>query len=201
MDPNQNINFFDRAYINLHETYRELAQPLIGLDLMDLINAVAIANPSGNGNTQLYDAEHQKIYEHRTKLYIVQKTRTYILGLHEHLSLDENMATFVSLRQLKKLIKAFQYDKKRISCYSLIYIYIIYTLLEGKSSKAQECQNYLQALDTLVYQYYENNPNDQLAEFLHGCFQPINEAIRTNNTLLENNLLPTVPRNHPQDIE
>lgn len=195
------MNFFNRAYINLPNTFDEQKCLLQNLNLNNLITAVAIANPSGDGDTQLYSHDNHELYIGRTKAYIVQKTKKYILGMAEHFCPEENMATFVSLRQLKKLIKAFDNDKKRISCYGLIYIYVIYTLLKGKSSKANDCRKYLETLHILVNSYFEHNPDDQLAAFFLGCFSPICQAMENGNTTLQNNHLPSVPRNQPKDAE
>ena len=197
----QTMSFFDRAYINLPKTFDEQEQFLSNLNLEDLIMAVAIANPSGDGDSQLYNRDTHEFYSGRTKSYIVQKTKKYILGMPEHFSPEENMATFVSLRQLKKLIKSFYNDKKRISCYGLIYVYVIYTLLKGKSSKADDCLKYLEALYTLVSNYFEHNPDDQLAAFFLGCYKLIYQAIKNGNTTLHNNQLPPIPRNQPKDDE
>ncbi|MBD5552677.1 MAG: hypothetical protein HDQ96_16175 [Lachnospiraceae bacterium] len=191
----------ERAYINLSETYNETKEFLNSLNLMELINAVAKANPFGDGDVQLYDMDTHMFYEGRTKKFIVQKTKAFILGMPERFSLEENMATFVSLRQLKRLIKAFEDEKKHISCYSLIYLYVMYTLLYGKSPKANECLKYIETLHIIVGNYFENNPDDQLAEFFYGCHHPICKAIEAGNIALSNNQLPPVPRNKPQDEE
>ena len=194
------INCFDRVYINLPETYDEEKVLMGKLHLPDLIYAVAKANPYGNGNTILYDENSHEFYEGRTKSFIVQTTKEYISKIPECFSPEENMATFVSLRQFKKLIYAFEKKKKRISCYGLIYLYIIYTLLKkGKSPKEKECKRYLEVLDNLVSGYLENNPSDELALFFHGCYKQIIKAIEENNINLDPNLLPKVPRNHPND--
>lgn len=192
---------FDRAYINLPETYNEPKDFFKSLNPMELIIAVAKANPSGDGDVQLYDMDTHMFYERRTKIYIVQKTKAFILGMPERFSIEENMATFVSLRQLKNLIKSFEQDKKRISCYGLIYLYVIYTLLQDKSSQATECLKYIETLHNIVGNYFENNPDDQLAEFFYGCYAPISRAIGARNIALPNSQLPPVPRNRPQDEE
>lgn len=192
---------FDRAYINLPETYNEPKEFFKSLNLMELIIAVAKANPLGDGDIQLYDMDTHMFYERRTKIYIVQKTKAFILGMPERFSPEENMATFVSLRQLKNLIKSFEKDKKRISCYSLIYLYVMYTLLHGKSPKETECLKYIETLYLIVGDYFENNPDDQLAEFFNGCHTPICRAIEARDIALQNNQLPPVPRNQPKDEE
>lgn len=198
---NIDIPFLARAYINLPETYDEAKHYFQNLDLLDLILAVAKANPNGDGSNLLYDINTNMFYERRTKEFIVRKTKAFILGMPERFNPDENMANFVSLRQLKNLIKAFKHDKKRISCYGLIYLYVIYTLLQDKSSKANECQTFITALYILIGDYFENFPNDQLAEFFYECYNPIFKAINSKNTNLQNNQLPSIPRKHPREDE
>jgi len=199
MNMDINLHCFERAYINLPKTYDTSKSVLQNLNLMDLILAVAKANPNGDGDEQLYDMATHMFYAGRTKAYIVRKTKEYILGMSERFSPEENMANFVSLRQLKKLIIAFIRDKKRISGYSLIYIYVIYTLIKNKSSEASKCQTYLNALYIVIGEYFEDNPDDQLAEFFYGCYEPIIKAIKAGNIELHNEQLPPIPRNHPQD--
>lgn len=195
------LSYFDRVYINLPETYNEPNVFSESPNLMKLIEEVARVNPSGDSDMQLYDIDTQMFYARRTKIYVVKKTKEFILGMPERFSLEENMATFVSLRQLKNLIKSFEHDKKRISCYGLIYLYVIYTLLHGKSSIAAECSEYIKALYNIIYKYFEDNPDDQLAEFFYECYAPIIRAIQDEDIALPNNQLPPVPRNHPHDEE
>lgn len=191
------ISFFERAYINLPTSYIGLEH----LDFMPLIHAVAKANPEGDGDIPLYNTATHEIFEKRTKIFLVKKTRRYILGMPERFCENENMATFVSLRQLQNLIKAFNKDKKRISCYGLIYIYVIYTLLPTQSTEASACMEYLSALYNLIHRYLESNPDDELAVFFDGCYNPIGDAIKAKNIMLNNNQLPFIPRNHPQEDE
>lgn len=192
---------FYRAYINISKNYGEMCQFGAPLNLLDLIQEVAKSNPYGDGDVQLYEPTTHEFFERRTKIFIVKKTKKYILGMPERFCPDENMATFVSLRQLKNLIKSFNCAQKRISCYSLIYLYVIYTLLEGRSQKANDCLMYLEALASIVRRYFENNPDDQLAVFFNGCVIPISRAINSRNTFLQNDQLPSVPRNHLRDDE
>ena len=190
---------FDRVYINIGELYDENHEILDHLDLMPLIYAVAKANPAGDIEP-LYDRCRDEVFERRTKFFIVRRVEEYIFGMQEILSIDENMATFASKTQLNHLIRSFGMGKKRISCYALIYLYIIYTLLEGKSPLASECAEYVIAIHKLIMCYFEDHPKDQLAEFAHGCFDPIIQAVKEGNTTLENGELPFRPRKHPKNI-
>lgn len=192
-------SYFDRAYINISGTDNKIIEIDHKKNFMDLIRAVAVANPFGDGDEQLYNNITHEVYEGRTKSYIVKKTKTYILGITQRYSAEENMATYVSLRQLKYLIKAFEREKKRISCYSLIYVYIIYTLIKNKSPEARDCIIYLNALYKCVEKYFISNPDDQLAAFFSDCYKPILEAIQNESEVLDVKRLPSVPRNNPND--
>ena len=190
---------FDRVYMNIDELYDENHEILDHLDMGSLIRAVAKANPTGDIEP-LYDEYNDEVFEGRTKLFIVRRAEEYIVGMQEILSTEENMATFASKKQLNNLIRSFRMGKKRISCYALIYLYIIYTLLEGKSSQASECAKYVVAIHELIMCYFEDHPKDKLAEFAHGCFDPIIQAVKARNTALENGELPFRPRKHPKNI-
>lgn len=190
---------FDRVYMNIDELYDENHEILDHLDMTPLIHAVAKENPAGDIEP-LYDRCNDEVFEGRTKHFIARRVNAYIVGMQEILSIEENMATFASKKQLNNLIRSFGAGKKRISCYALIYLYIIYTLLEGKSPLASECAEYVIAIHELIMCYFEDHPKDQLAEFAHGCFDPIIRAVKERNTALENRKLPFRPRKHPKNI-
>ncbi len=190
---------FDRVYINIDELYDENHEILDHLDMLPLIHAVARANPAGDIEP-LYDKSNDEVFERRTKFFIVRRVEEYIVGIQEILSIDENMATFASKKQLNNLIRSFGAGKKRISCYALVYLYVIYTLLEGKSPLASKCAEYIIAIHELIMCYFEDHPTDQLAEFAHGCFDPIIRAVQERNTTLENGKLPFRPRKRPKNI-
>ena len=190
---------FDRVYINIDESYDENCEILNHLNMTALIYATAKANPTGDIEL-LYNRCKDEVFEGRTKRFIVRRVEEYIVGMQEILSIDENMATFASKKQLNNLTRSFGAGKKRISCYALIYLYVIYTLLEGKSTLASECAEYVIAIHELIMCYFEDHPDDQLAEFAHGCFDPIIQAMYEGNTALENVNLPFRPRRHPKNI-
>lgn len=191
------LKLCDRVYIRISNTYNNNLPVLTSLDLMSLIQDVAKANITGDGEC-LYDAETSKFYEKRTKKFIVKRTEAFIADLQEVPSQDENMATYASLTQLNRLVGAFSSKKKQISCYGLAYVYVIYTLLEGKSESAYLCAEYLSALHNLVSDYFEDHPADELAAFFHGCFDPIVDAVREKNINLSKQDLPPRPRKRPK---
>lgn len=188
------LSVIDRVYINISNMYNEHN---INMDIDHLINEVAKANPNGDV-LPLFDQETQKIFKGRTKRFIVKKVKAFVIDLFE-VDSDENMANFASIRQLEKLIKISSSDNKRISCYGLVYLYIIYTLLEGKSVAAEQCSTYVRFLHKIVLDYLKDNPDDNLAFFFQGCYRPIINAINAHNCCLDNHLLPPRPRKHPLD--
>lgn len=194
------FKYLSRVYIRIDGMY-DLQQFAFGsLDLMTLINEVAKANPSGDGEC-LYDTTFGKVCVRRTKVFIVRRVEAYISDLYEIHSEDENMANYASLKQLNKLISAFSSERKQISCYGLVYVYVMYTLLEGKSDYAASCAAYLVALYNLVAAYFENHPEDELAGFFYGCFDPIINAVQENNTNLDKAEIPHRPRKRPKPYD
>ena len=189
-----------RIYINVPDDYDFPQEPHMRLNMMDLVYEVAKANQLGDIEP-LYDPQSGKVYEGRTKSFIVRKTRQYVIGMNVFECDDENMSTIISKRQLNKLLHTFLSKKKRVSAYGLIYIYVIFTLLSGKVSSAGNCADYLLSLHGMVHSYYLNNPGDRLAAFFDQCFPLLIEAIRTQNTALDNALLPSIPRSHVKNDE
>lgn len=194
------IKLFHRVYIRISEMYNVQAAALASLNLMELIREVAKANPDGDIEP-LYDATTDKFYERRTKRFTVRKVNKFIAGMPEVLSTEENMASYASLKQLNLLIRAFDDGKKQISCFGLVYMYIIYTLLEGKSPAVKDCVAYVNVLYDLVVDYHEDHPEDEVVAFFLGCFAPILLAIKEKNTSLTNEELPPRPCKHPKEID
>lgn len=191
---------FHRVYIRISEMYN--LQPISpsSLNLMELLREVAKVNPDGDIEP-LYDVATGKIFEKRTKKYIVRMVNKFIAGIPEVLSTDENMASYASLKQLNLLIRAFDDGKKQISCFGLVYVYIMYTLLEGKSRAADGCASYVIILHDLVQGYYEDHPDDEVVAFFLGCFTPIIQAIRDKNLKLSGINLPSRPCKHPKETD
>lgn len=193
---------FDRVYINISSSYNEY---FLNINLQRLLDEVAIVNPDGDAECDsdiLYCHTEGKVYTGRTKKYVVKKVNAFIAGLQEEECLDDNMATFASKKQLENLIYASYSSKRKISCYSIIYFYIIFTLLYGKSQMADKCAEYVKALAKIIFSYFEDNKDDQLAAFCYECVSPIYNAIINHNCFLQCTALPSRPRKHPhQDFE
>lgn len=190
---------FLRVYIRISSGYDVAAEALKALNLLDLLKEVAKANPFGDIEP-LYDAKTDKFFEKRTKRYVVRKTNKFIAGILDAPSDNEDMANFASLNQLNLLIRAFNEDRKRISCFALVYVYVMYSLLEGKSPAAANCAKYVIVLYNLVHGYYEDHPDDEIVAFVIGCFEPIIRAIEARNLDLKASELPSRPCRHPREI-
>ena len=191
--------FFLRVYIRIGSGYDVVVAALKSLNLVDLLREVAKANPKGDTEL-LYDPKTEKFYEKRTKWYVVHKVNEFLKGLHDAPSDNEDMADFASMNQLNHLVRSFNADKKRISCFGLVYVYVIYSLLEGKSPASTDCARYVIVLHDLVAGYHEDHPDDEVVAFFIGCFEPIINAIRARNPNLTVSDLPGRPSRHPRDI-
>lgn len=189
---------FLRVYIRIDSGYDVATAALKSLNLLDLLKEVAKANPNGD-TAPLYDVTNGKFYEKRTKRFVVRKVNKFIAGIPDAPSENENMADFASLNQLNNLIRAFNEDKKRISCFGLVYVYVMYSLMEGQSPAA-DCANYVVALHNLVAGYHEDHPEDEVVAFFIGCFGPIIRAIQARNADLTGVHLPGRPCQHPKEI-
>lgn len=188
-----------RVYIRIGSGYDAKTEVLKSLNLLDLIKEVAKANPNAE-TSPLYDTLNGKFYEKRTKRFIVRKVNKFIAEIIDAPSDNENMANFASLNQMNFLIRAFNEEKKRLSGFGLAYLYIIYSLLEGKSPAAARCAQYVVALYNLVIGYHEDHPEDEVVAFFVGCFGPIICAIQAKDLNLTGNQLPGRPCRHPKEI-
>lgn len=188
------ISFFcDTVYLKMN------SDTLQTFDLNKQLEAVAKRHIVGDG-LNLINADTGKVCEKKTKKFIVGRTQKYILGLPERLCPEENMAQFVSLTQMQKLIYALsKKGRKEISCYSFVYIYIIYTLLDSNSEEARECIEIMRVLYDEIQCFYDANPTNQLAAFLIGCYTPIIQALYEQNKYLAAADLPAVPRKQVYD--
>ena len=184
----------DRVYIRVASSY-EISDAVGNFE--NLIAEVARHNTDANGCPLCnYDHGTEHIYLRKTKAFIVQKAKAYINEMAEEGNCAENMASFVSIKQLSRLMAAFEADQRCISCYSMVYIYIIYTLLEGKSKYAQECLSFAYWLANITEAYYKNNQGDVLSAFLCNCSSVIIHAIQDSDTALPVECLPKRPRKH-----
>lgn len=190
---------FFRVYIRISSGYDVAVAALKELDLFWLLKEVAKANPLGDVEP-LYDAKTDRFYEKRTKRFVVRKVNKFIAGILDAPSDEVDMADFASLNQLNLLIRAFNEDKKRISCFALVYIYVMYSLLAGKSSADSRCAEYVVALYNLIHGYHEDHPDDEVVAFVDGCFGPIIAAIEKEDPNLQIDDLPRRPSRHPKEI-
>lgn len=190
------MNSYHRITV-LGDVYLKIKEiPQKTYDLKLLINAVAKQHVVGDG-LLLIDTMNGQVYEKNTKKFIVGRARIFIQNLNERLCTEENMAEFVSVKQMNKLIAALSgKEKKEISCYSFVYIYIIYSLLPEGSTEAKECAEVMEIISKQIINFYNANPTNQLAAFLTGCYKPIVQAIKTNDNRLSAQNLPAVPRRH-----
>ena len=191
-------SIFDRVYVRIDGTYDLNADALRKVDILRLLRKVAQENPEGDGTEKIYDPSTEQLLEKKAKKYIVRMANRFIADMPEILSMTDNMAPFCSLNQFNRLACTFRGGKKSISCYALVYIYVMYTLLEEDCAEEKECEDAVIALYELVAAYHEDNPQDELAAFLLGCFGPIIRAIREKNTTLKNTDIPARVRKHPK---
>ena len=188
---------FLRVYIRISSEY-DVADVLNGLDLLELLKEVAKAKLN-DGGIVLYDPSAEKFFEKRTKQYVVHKVNDFIAEIHDVYSNTENMADFASLKQLNSLIRAFSktQERKQISCFALVYIYVMYTLL--KEASAARCAACVNALHEIVRSYHVDHPADEVAAFVVGCVEPVTQAIEARNLALNADALPGRPCRHPKN--
>lgn len=193
---------FLRVYIRISSEY-DVADAFYELDLLKLLEEVAKVTQTDDRKITLYDAGAKKFYEKRTKRYVVREVNRFIKKIRDVYSDNEDMADFASLRQLNLLIRTFdkkhgkKQERKQISCFALVYIYVMYMLL--KNTSEIQCVDYVNALYEIVRRYHVEHPADEVAAFVVGCVEPVVQAIEARNLALNADALPGRPCRHPQN--
>lgn len=182
---------FTRAYINV-----DCAIPTLSKrdSMQQLITAVAKAHPITTNSVVLYDEVNNIVYLKRTKQFIVEMTQNFISELSERFCLNENMANFFSLRQLNYLLRSFHKTKRKISCFSYIFLYVIFTLLDEPSIYGPCCLSYVNYINDIVKIFLAQNGDDEVALFLNDCFSIVNRAIENQRLDLTSEVFPAIPR-------
>ena len=190
--------FYDECYIRLdgNDFGEEKAKsPLPNFDILFAMIAKEVVS---NGKLVLYDSDTQTVFPKRTKIFIVNCVNDLIRRLTDTFSDSVNMRKTASLRQLKKLLNSFQRRKKEVSCYGLVYLYVIATHLPKTSEMNQECKDAIDMLYNLIYCFLQNNPENELACFFVGTYMPIQYALVTPCAKLTPDQLPPRPRKQPK---
>lgn len=116
----------------------------------------------------------------RTRWMIVRLSDKFINELENSAS-TETLGTYVSIRQIKSLIKISK--KGKITGYAFVIFHIIFSLLKKHSDKDYDYTNIKECITSIyntVDDYCAKNPNDPVANFLIECYKVVKDEIDTN---------------------
>ena len=133
----------------------------------------------------------------------MDETNRFILGFAETQS-DENMASYTSKRQITKLARAFKEKKGRISCYALIILYVMFvTIVENSDNIERESklfQQFATSIHDLIYAYYTEYKDDEVARFIIRCYSVAFEAFKNSSDLKTAEDFPGFPKRSPENV-
>lgn len=192
------FELFDRVYIKVGKDFYERN---LGLNFLELVDEVASHVKQYDGILLIDTINNKKvIYQGRTKAYIVKMANRFIADFVEVPS-DENMASFVSRRQINKLVRVFNGDHGSVSCYVLIILYVMFSCIidnpNGTSVKKDLFKSFLEAARDLVNAYSAEYGEDVLAHFINECYDTVENAIETETANKRPGDFPGVPKKKP----
>lgn len=175
-----------------------------GMDFLELADEVAKSVKSGNGIDLICcRGENVMVHRGRTKRYIAWRATNFIASFEEVQS-TEDMKSTVSIRQVKKLARAFNGMQGRISCFSLIILYVMYEdVVRNGSVNTVRSENFVRFADVmkrLIGAYLEEYPDDILAHFVMDCYQPLKESLDEEIANKKAGDFPPIPKREPIDF-
>lgn len=161
------VHILDRVYINIRKDFYE---QISVMDLLDIIDEVAKSVKIYDGIV-LYDCNTSKVYRKRTKRMIVREANRFI-SQFEELPADENMASYASMRQINRLIRAYKQQSTHISCYVLVYLHIMFKLVNDpeRCDFMQFAETMFNVVDSYILNDSCDGKVDDLANFVKDCF-------------------------------
>ncbi len=132
----------------------------------------------------------------RTRWMIVRLSDKFINDLENSAS-TETLGTYVSIRQIKSLIKISK--KGKITGYAFVIFHIIFSLLKEHSDKDYDYTNIKECITSIyntVDDYCSKNPNDPVANFLIECYKVVKDEIDTpeNSEIATLEDFPPIPK-------
>ena len=196
MHLNQLSEFLNLVYIRFEGKSYTLPS---NQDFSCLLNSLAKFHPYVDG-VFLYGKDpcngQEKICLKKTKRFLLKRTSQYVLGISQRQA-NENMASFVSLRQLRHIHDFLAGNSRALPAYTVIIFYVLFCLFPVNSAERNTCKRYLKLIRTSVHEYALYHPDDALAYFFEECYELVFHAMEEGNVKLAINDFPGIPRKHP----
>lgn len=185
----------NRVYIHLDDSYNIISDS----NLTPLINAVAKQHPIAYGVTlSESNSDCTIFYPKRTLHFILHEIDDFIYGINQRKA-DETMATFTSLKQIRRVNYLLIGKEKSVPAYTVIILYTIFKLLPADSPDRDLCKKILECIHAPIHLYFLQNPKDELARFFEDCFVLVINAMTNGNEHLSITDFPGIPREHPRE--
>lgn len=132
----------------------------------------------------------------RTRWMIVRLSDKFI-NKFENSASTETLGTYISIRQIKSLIKISK--KGKITGYAFVIFHIIFLLLKEYSDENYDYTNIKECIISIyntVDDYCAKNPNDPVSNFLIECYKVVKTEIDnpTGSKVAELKDFPSIPK-------
>ncbi len=132
----------------------------------------------------------------RVRWMIVRLSDNFINKLENSAS-TETLGTYVSIRQIKSLLKISK--KGKITGYAFVIFHIIFSLLKEHSDENYDYTNIKECITSiynLVDDYCAKTPNDPVANFLIECYNVVRNEIdnHVNSKIATLEDFPPIPK-------
>lgn len=194
--------FWNRAYINLGKDFYFDSNRV---DFEALIDTVAVHKKeyAGIPLAEIEADRTVRVFRGRTKRFIVQEVNKFISNLQEVQSINDNMASFTSKRQINRLIEVFRGGNKRVTAYAFIITYVMAVIIlenpTGSTTDFSQMEEAICCICAWMQAYSAVYPEDELATFLLDCYKTVWNALQARNTQVTAQDFPYIPKKNPAD--
>ncbi len=148
------------------------------------------------------DSLQKKYFMGRIKDLIIEEANDFIRNFEDVYS-TESLGRYVSKRQIKSLVRAFQEKDGKITGYAFVIFHIIFKAVKTiPNYNFDNLKNCINAVNSVVEDYILHHPKDPIAYFLLQCFNVVsNEISRPDLKPADKNSFPAIPKRHNCDYD
>lgn len=196
---------FSRIYLYLSKDY---FKNFPDCDIEKLLQDFAVSKQPEETDVKLFDeinvqgTVHRDFYMGRIKKLIIKESNDFISDFENAYS-TESLGKYISKRQIKSMVRAFEEKEGKITAYSFVIFHIIFkTIRNDPNCNYNNLKNCIGAVNVVVKDYISDYPNDPIALFLLGCYEVVfNEISNLNSELANKDKFPPIPTRHHCDYD
>ena len=148
------------------------------------------------------DSAEKDFYMGRIKKLIIKEANKFISDFEKAYS-TESLGQYISKRQIKSLVRAFEDKEGKITGYSFVIFQIIFGIVKDiPNYDFDNLKNCITAVYNVVKDYSNDYPKDPVACFLLGCYEVVfNEISSQRKVSADKTEFPPIPIRHHNDYD